>query len=48
MSKINLIEIINNVEDFRQDLKNQNKKIEINIKEKIISKNGKFYFRYRK
>ena len=28
MSKINLIEIINNVvEDFRQDLKNQNKKL---------------------
>ena len=41
MSKINLIEIINNVtEDFRQDLKNQNKKIAIEIKEKINTKNG--------
>ena len=41
MSKINLIEIISNVaDDFRQDLKNQNKKIQINIKNKIISKNG--------
>ena len=30
MSKINLIEIINNVvDDFRQDLKNQNKNIQI-------------------
>ena len=36
MSKIDLVEIINNVvEDFRQDLKNQNKKIDINIKKKI-------------
>ena len=43
MSKIDLIEIINNVaDDFRQDLKNQNKKISINIKKKILSKNGKF------
>tara|TARA_B100000963_G_scaffold350245_1_gene360271 strand:- start:865 stop:2388 length:1524 start_codon:yes stop_codon:yes gene_type:complete len=43
MSKVDLIEIINNVaEDFRQDLKNQNKKININIKKKIISKNGNF------
>ena len=43
MSKINLIEIISNVaDDFRQDLKNQNKKIKINIKKKIVSKNG-FY-----
>ena len=43
MSKINLIEIINNVvEDFKQDLNNQNKNIEINIKEKISSKNGKY------
>ena len=41
MSKINLIEIINNVaEDFRQDLKNQNKKIDIVIKKKNISENG--------
>ena len=41
MSKINLIEIINNVvDDFRQDLKNQNKQIHISIKKKIVSKNG--------
>ncbi len=41
MSKINLIEIIENVtEDFRQDLKNQNKEIEILIKQKISTKNG--------
>ena len=41
MSKINLIETITNVvDDFRQDLKNQNKKININIKKKIISRNG--------
>ena len=43
MSKINLIEIINNVaEDFKQDLKNQNKNIQIKIKEKISTKNGKY------
>jgi two-component system sensor histidine kinase ChvG len=43
MSKINLIEIINNVaEDFKQDLKNQNKNIQIKIKDKISSKNGKY------
>ena len=43
MSKIDLVEIINNVvEDFRQDLKNQNKKIDINIKKKIITKNGNY------
>ena len=43
MSKINLIEIINNVsEDFRQDLKNQNKKIDIAIKQKINTKNGNY------
>ena len=43
MSKINLIEIITNVaDDFRQDLKNQNKKIHINIKKKIVSKNGHY------
>ncbi len=41
MSKINLVEIINNVvDDFRQDLENQNKKINIKIKQKINSKNG--------
>ena len=43
MSRINLIEIINNVaEDFKQDLKNQNKNIQIKIKDKISSKNGKY------
>ena len=43
MSKVNLIEIITNVaDDFRQDLKNQNKKIQINVKKKIISKNAHF------
>ena len=43
MSKVNLIEIITNViDDFRQDLKNQNKKIHISIKKKIISKNGHY------
>ena len=43
MSKIDIIEIINNVaEDFRLDLKNQNKKIEIDIKKKITSKNGQY------
>ncbi len=43
MSKINLIDIINNVvEDFKQDLSNQNKKINITITEKINSKNGKY------
>ena len=43
MSKINLMEVINNVvEDFKQDLSNQNKNIEIKIKEKISSKNGKY------
>ena len=43
MSKINLIEVINSVvEDFKQDLNNQNKKIDIKIKEKINSKNGKY------
>jgi len=41
MSKVNLIEIITNVaDDFRQDLKNQNKKIHISIKKKIASNNG--------
>ena len=43
MSKIDLIEIITNVaDDFKQDLKNQNKKIDINIKKKIVSKNGRY------
>ena len=43
MSKINLIKIISNVaDDFRQDLKNQNKQIQIKIKNKIVSKNGYF------
>tara|TARA_B100000575_G_scaffold287046_1_gene284731 strand:- start:1131 stop:2654 length:1524 start_codon:yes stop_codon:yes gene_type:complete len=43
MSKINLIDIINNVvEDFKQDLHNQNKKIDIKIQEKISSKNGHY------
>ena len=36
MSRIDLIEVIHNVvDDFKQDLTNQNKKIEIKIKEKI-------------
>jgi len=41
MSKINLVEIIKNVtEDFRQVLKNQNKDIDITIKQKINTKDG--------
>ncbi|MDC0511644.1 HAMP domain-containing histidine kinase [Pelagibacteraceae bacterium] len=45
MSKINLIDIINSVaEDFKQDLINQNKKIEINILDKINTKNGHYIF----
>ena len=45
MSKINLVEIVNSVvEDFNQDLINQNKKIEINVIDKIKSKNGHFIF----
>jgi len=45
MSKVDLLEIINNVvDDFRQDLTNQNKKIDINIKKRITSKNGNFIF----
>ena len=45
MSKINLVEIINGVvEDFNQDLINQNKKIEIRVINKIKSKNGYFIF----
>ena len=43
MSKVNLFDVIDNVvEDFRQDLKNQNKNIQINIKKKISSRNGYF------
>ena len=35
MNKVNLIEIINNVaDDFKQDLKNQNKNIFISVKRK--------------
>ena len=38
MNKINLVEIINSVvEDFNQDLINQNKKIQIIVKNKIKS-----------
>ena len=45
MSKVNLIEIINSVvEDFKQDLINQSKKIEIIIKDKINTKNGYYIF----
>ena len=45
MSKINLVEIINSVaEDFKQDLTNQNKKIEITVVDKIHSKNGYYIF----
>ena len=41
MSKINLVEIISSVvEDFNQDLINQNKKIKISVINKIKSKNG--------
>ena len=43
MSKINLLGVVNNVaDDFRQDLINQNKKINTNIKKKITSKNGHY------
>ena len=43
MSKINLIYVINNVvEDFKQDLSNQNKNIDIKIVEKINSKKGRY------
>ncbi len=45
MSKINLVEIIYGVvEDFNQDLINQNKKIDIKFINKIKSKNGHFIF----
>ena len=43
MSKVNLIEIINNVaDDFKQDLKNQNKNILIKVKKKSVSTNGHY------
>ena len=43
MSRIDLLEVINNVvDDFKQDLSNQNKNIKITIVEKIRSKNGKY------
>ena len=43
MSKINLVEIVNSVvDDFNQDLVNQNKKIDIIIINKIKSRNGHF------
>ena len=45
MSKVNLIEVINSVvEDFKQDLVNQNKKIEIKIVDKIHTKSGYYIF----
>ena len=45
MSKINLVEIVNSVvEDFNQDLINQNKKIKISVINKIKSENGHFIF----
>jgi two-component system, OmpR family, sensor histidine kinase ChvG len=45
MSKVNLVEIINSVvEDFKLDLINQNKKIEINILDKISTKKGCYIF----
>ena len=45
MSKINLAEIVNSgVEDFNQDLINQNKKIVISVINNIKSKNGHFIF----
>jgi len=43
MSKVDLIEIINSVvEDFKQDLINQNKKIEIIVKDGVNSNNGHY------
>ena len=45
MGKINLGEIIQNVvDDFNQDLINQNKKIHIIVQNKIKTKNGHFIF----
>ena len=41
MNKVNLIEVINSVtEDFKQDLTNQNKKINITVVDKIHSNSG--------
>ena len=43
MGKINLVEVINSVvDDFNQDLINQNKKIEIIVKNRIKNKNSHF------
>ena len=45
MSKVNLIDIINSVvEDFKQDLINQSKKIEINIIDKVNTRNSYYIF----
>ena len=45
MRKVNIIDIINSVvEDFKQDLINQNKKISINVRDKINTKNGYYIF----
>ena len=45
MSKVNLIDIINSVvEDFKQDLINQSKKIEIHIIDKVNTENGYYIF----
>ena len=45
MSKVSLIDIINSVaEDFKQDLINQNKKIEISVVDKANTKNGYYIF----
>ena len=45
MKKINIIDIINSVvEDFKLDLINQNKKISINVRDKINTKNGYYIF----
>ena len=45
MSKVNLIEVINSVaEDFKQDLINQNKKIEISVVDKVSTQNGYYIF----
>ena len=45
MNKVNLIEVINSVvEDFKQDLVNQNKKIEISVLDKVRTTNGHYIF----
>ena len=45
MGKVNLIEVINSVvEDFKQDLINQNKKIDIIVVDKANSKSGCYIF----